>query len=574
MKTNAEDPRHYLNPFLPAVIHGISLFTAVKNRAETLEEALATWVKHDEIDEIIIVDWGSDESLTPLVSKYQNGKIFLAVVENQQKWILSLAYNLAARLTTRSMLLKMDADVKIYDRFFEAHPLTPGMFYTGNWALGRDENETHLNGVAFLYRDDFFSVNGYNEYIKTYGWEDSDLYLRLEDKKLKRFDFDLDTLHHIEHGNRTRFQDKPGYFRNISGAERENLNIIINRHLGYNTRPWSPAHRMVRFSVEKGENNVMLCRQISEDRNVFPEEVIHQSEVAAVKERVKSLEPGIPEPLYDVVERAELIEFYNLFFANAGNQADPHILSFIRKIMHYYTTVVLNNDREIQRLNADIASVKADIDRLNVEVARSEQEIRQKEQVIRDRDLTIQDRDVTIRNKDLVHADLEDRLHEKDSLISDRDKSIEQLARQVSDRDEHIRQVNQSVAELEQLNIRQAEIIRDFEHLLAEQRQAAQQAAEQAADVSRQRDQEILEKIAIIIARDRVLGEKEEKIVKMSGDYSELLAFLRQVEKESELKSEAIKALRDSYSWKFGHFTLSAVAFIASGFGLFKRSKP
>ena len=67
------------------VVPGISLITAVKNRQETLEVALQTWLTHVQIDEIIIVDWGSDESLIPLVQKYQNGKIILAVVSDQPK---------------------------------------------------------------------------------------------------------------------------------------------------------------------------------------------------------------------------------------------------------------------------------------------------------------------------------------------------------------------------------------------------------------------------------------------------------------------------------------------------------
>ncbi|NCA77618.1 MAG: glycosyltransferase, partial [Alphaproteobacteria bacterium] len=41
-----------------AISGGISLFTALKNRNEMLEAALKTWITHDTIDEIIILDWG------------------------------------------------------------------------------------------------------------------------------------------------------------------------------------------------------------------------------------------------------------------------------------------------------------------------------------------------------------------------------------------------------------------------------------------------------------------------------------------------------------------------------------
>jgi len=154
-----------LNPFTEKISKGISLFTAIKNKEDTFEEALKTWVVHKQIDEIIIVDWSSDKSLLPIINKYQNGKILLVRVEKQENWVLSHAYNLAARLTTRDKILKIDADVKVLPGFFEKHILQPGNFFAGNRQEARDENETHLNGNVFLFRGDFFGVNGYNEFF-------------------------------------------------------------------------------------------------------------------------------------------------------------------------------------------------------------------------------------------------------------------------------------------------------------------------------------------------------------------------------------------------------------------------
>ena len=42
---------------------GTSVFTICKNRNENFEKALATWVKYDNIDEIVVVDWNSDVPL-------------------------------------------------------------------------------------------------------------------------------------------------------------------------------------------------------------------------------------------------------------------------------------------------------------------------------------------------------------------------------------------------------------------------------------------------------------------------------------------------------------------------------
>ena len=54
---------------------GISLITAVKNRSEKLEKILPNWLSFPEINEIIIVDWDSDNSIEPIIQKYQNEKI-------------------------------------------------------------------------------------------------------------------------------------------------------------------------------------------------------------------------------------------------------------------------------------------------------------------------------------------------------------------------------------------------------------------------------------------------------------------------------------------------------------------
>jgi len=158
---------------------GISVISAVKNRNALLNEALPTWIHNPHVDEVIIVDWDSDEPVKEIVDRHQNGKIILASVCNQPLWILSWALNLAARISSFSRILKLDCEVKLLEGFFSECSLVDGSFYTGSIHLARDENERYLFGQAFFFREDFFQVNGYDERIKTYGWEDSDFYQRL-----------------------------------------------------------------------------------------------------------------------------------------------------------------------------------------------------------------------------------------------------------------------------------------------------------------------------------------------------------------------------------------------------------
>lgn len=320
-----------LNPRHRQVAEGISVFTAVKNRTESLEEALKTWVTFPEIDEIILLDWGSDESLLPLVRKYQNGKIVLAEAGPREKWILSFACNLAARLTSRTKILKLDADVRLLDGFFDRHPLKQGEFYCGNWRTRRNDNEMHLNGVVYVNRDDFFRVNGYNEYIKFYGWDDSDLYLRLEATGLSRHDLDLDTLYHIPHASRTQFQSTPAHLAQIPEEERATLATYTNRALAARYGKWTPEHTMLDFRVEIHDEHVLHCRQQGEDRNPVTPEMILECETTALRERLATLGLNISGELLDRLDRDELLELYNLAFLRKKEARSDRLMKIIQK---------------------------------------------------------------------------------------------------------------------------------------------------------------------------------------------------------------------------------------------------
>ena len=317
VNTDNNDNPQFLNPLGTIAKEGVSLFTAIKNRRESFEDALKTWVSLDQIDEIIIVDWSSDQSLIPLIQKYQNGKIVLAVAGNQPKWVLSYAYNLAARLTTRTRLLKIDADVKIMPDFFEKHILRPGRFFCGNWRIRRNDNEMHLNGIVWLYREDFFRVNGYNEFIKIYGWDDSDLYQRLENAGLMRDDFDLDTLYHIPHENRTSFQERPAYLGTIPDSEWAMLATLVNRHLVNTFCKWSPSRPMMSFTIVRKDEFTFDCCQNSTDLNQVPREWIQDSELVAIRERIPMLGIRISEETLGQLSRSELLEVYCRHFSGS-----------------------------------------------------------------------------------------------------------------------------------------------------------------------------------------------------------------------------------------------------------------
>nr|NQU92418.1 glycosyltransferase [Bacteroidota bacterium] len=355
-----------LNPNSTRIKQCISLCTAIMNRKEIFEDALKTWVNHKEVDEIIIVDWSSDESLIPLVRKYQNGKIFLAIVKNQEKWVLSYAFNLAARLTTRDKILKIDADVKILPGFFEKHTLEDGMFYTGNWEIARNENERHLNGVVFCSRTDFFKIHGYNEFITSYGWDDSDLYNRMEGAGLQRKNINPDHLHHIKHEMRTSFQDKTDFIRNIDDEERSLLNILINCHLCSSHMNWSAGNKFVEFAIEPEDEYIFKCKQVSPSVNIVSAELIQDCEVNAIKQRLGYLDENLFPEILNKLNRDELNEFYNLVFSRKNNESDQHIYSLVNKMSTYLEANIKNKNDEIKKLQTILeANIKNRKDETN-----------------------------------------------------------------------------------------------------------------------------------------------------------------------------------------------------------------
>jgi glycosyltransferase involved in cell wall biosynthesis len=312
---------------------GISLITAVKNREETLRQVLPTWLENPEIKEIVIVDWSSDHSLESLVNEFQDGRIFLAIVEDQAKWVLSYAYNLAARLASRNQILKMDADVKIMPGFFNQHKLYPGHFFTGNWRIARNENETHLNGIAFYYRSDFFKANGFNEFITTYGWDDTDLFDRLAETGLTRSDINPDALYHIPHENRVTHQDGTHFLKNVDDRERATINILMNRYIASNFKKWDPSCKLSQFKVRGNVDNGIVFQHIENTENQVPAELLEKSEIIAIRDRMEQWQVIIHQDWFNLLDKNELIALYRYFLLAISDPAlQPDGIKLIRKI--------------------------------------------------------------------------------------------------------------------------------------------------------------------------------------------------------------------------------------------------
>lgn len=117
------------------------------------------------------------------------------------------------------VLLKVDSDTHLSPDFLLYHSLPhSNMYYAGDWRLAPDENSWHLNGVVLVRREHFTRVHGYDERMRGYGWDDTDLYYRLSSSlNLSRrvINFSLlshQSAHHISRGQTYRRRLSEGVF--------------------------------------------------------------------------------------------------------------------------------------------------------------------------------------------------------------------------------------------------------------------------------------------------------------------------------------------------------------------------
>ena len=221
----------------------VSLICACKNRFDALRVSLNSWLAFDQIKEIIIVDWSSDESISHL--RNLDERIKIVEVPNQQYFNQPQPLNLAASIASGDYILKVDSDYIInpYYDFFDKYTPGDGEFLSGkssydppeyydeesqtyNVQFGRMQVEEirdycnnyspwfmYLTGLLFVKKDDFLNVGGYNELLGAYySYEDDELYQRLSLYGLKQNKIFCDHfLTHLPHQDLKRVENFEGY---------------------------------------------------------------------------------------------------------------------------------------------------------------------------------------------------------------------------------------------------------------------------------------------------------------------------------------------------------------------------
>lgn len=263
----------------------ISLICACKNRNESLQISLTSWLLRKEITEFIIVDWSSDQSLAPLTKL--DSRIKVITVQHQKYFNQPQPLNLAASVATGDYILKVDCDYVLnpYYNFFESYSIDEKSFVSGksniknyeyfngeyyvidNNQMNENELKEYFNsysqyyrpltGLLFVSKENFKKVGGYNENLgKYYAYEDDEIFHRLRVLGLqeKRLNYDY-CLFHIPHPDKKRIENFAGYNLN-------HINEIKTTLDGdENTKQWDAEYILKENHIKVNQKIAPLTNQ-------------------------------------------------------------------------------------------------------------------------------------------------------------------------------------------------------------------------------------------------------------------------------------------------------------------------
>jgi hypothetical protein len=215
----------------------ISVISACKNRGQALAISVTSWIQSDEIDEIIITDWNSDNPVAHLTKLDKRIKVI--TVPNEPYFNQPQPLNLAASLVKNEYILKLDSDTVMnpYFNFFDHHKIDSQSFLTGtdeSWnfsdRLFRKDPRNYqrymylkaLWGTLYITKENYFKIGGYNENMNKYAaWEDTEIYERFLLLGLKhvQIKFGMKTLFSLPHLAKKRVEEFQAYKENKSLEE-------------------------------------------------------------------------------------------------------------------------------------------------------------------------------------------------------------------------------------------------------------------------------------------------------------------------------------------------------------------
>lgn len=192
----------------------VSFCTTIMNRLHHLQETLPMNLAYNQDNdncEFIILDYNSTDGLEEWIQEnhiHFKGKVKYFRTTEPAHYQRSHSRNMAMKLADGDIICNLDADnytgpsfAKYVSQVFEEHQqcfLSPAK-----------NSPSDTFGKVCFKKEDFLKIRGYDEVIKTYGFEDNDLKNRLEQSGLRELHYDHpDFLYAITHTMQERVENE------------------------------------------------------------------------------------------------------------------------------------------------------------------------------------------------------------------------------------------------------------------------------------------------------------------------------------------------------------------------------
>ena len=339
----------------------VSVICACKNRYDALRISLNSWLSFDQIKEIIIVDWSSDQPINHLTKLDKRIKIIR--VENEKYFNQPQPLNLAASIATGDYILKLDCDYIInpYLGFFENYKIDNNSFLCGKdsyeckheyWDenlggyavnframdVGELMRYSHsysayfkyLTGLCFVSKDNYWKVGGYDERMgKYYAFEDDQMAKRLSIMGLECKKLNQDhSIIHLPHPDKKRYENFEGYGEDSNDSNIENVKRLISDPNTSDSYRWDLEYLLTKMNIEENEKLFSDLDDFYIERiyNWDITNIDNQNYYAIRKEKVKKLSE-LKTVYYVSLEESEERQ------KNIENQLKDHGVKDIRSII-------------------------------------------------------------------------------------------------------------------------------------------------------------------------------------------------------------------------------------------------
>jgi hypothetical protein len=160
-----------------------SLAISIMNRNGRVLRCINSWLAWEGCEEVVIIDWSSEFLINDFLKKqgFYDKKIKIVRVDGEQYFSRSRSFNLSVKHCTCEEVVRIDVDYVLTDEGLLNEVYRK---VKSSKSFAHASRSKHLTGFCIFKKADFLKIGGYNEEFEDWGYEDYDLYNRLEQSGL------------------------------------------------------------------------------------------------------------------------------------------------------------------------------------------------------------------------------------------------------------------------------------------------------------------------------------------------------------------------------------------------------